>query len=467
MSTVKHEGYQFCAAANLFKNFGGLVMYVKYKAGPSRITIKQNTMNHVWFQCPDREIVLVRNAYAEDSFRPWGHSFDVVIDCTTFNDSVCEAEGLSYVMTNFVHSAEDNHRADANRRISVLSDSGGLQMARGMTNLIHPVELADFYEKNVDAGMCLDLPMRAPNMDVVKRAARLQRHNNELMLNTMKRSELINIFHGSSMEERSVFRSIVEMDDIQRAAIGGLSRQLPLTGVNTVMSLTNTGRRYKHYHILGVFQTEYMPLLVKLANSGWKPHITSDSTSHVQGAINGSYFYQRDCYHAMQRLPIGTNYMKHRSAFRHLPCHCRICRNIKYMDVMAFMPNRFFGFFATHNAFAMSAYTEQLQDAVRHETKAEFCKIVTAQLQRNPLLREVRYAMDFIDQANDTSIERARKVFAKHVGNWKALKEVPKGLFGDQEARVSDSVFAVKNDEYLNEVMTKMEAHVGLKKGKR
>ena len=94
-------------------------------------------------------------------------------------------------------------------------------------------------------------------------------------------------------------------------------------------------------------------------------------------------------------------------------------------------------------------------------------KIVTAQLQRNPLLREVRYAMDFIDQANDTSIERARKVFAKHVGNWKALKEVPKGLFGDQEARVSDSVFAVKNDEYLNEVMTKMEAHVGLKKGKR
>ena len=212
---MEFKGYSFVAAANLFQNYGGLVVYIRYKkTRAADITIKDVNKNYIWYDCPDREIVLVRNAYEEGAFYP-NESFDECIDLNTFRDELGAGIGIDYFMTNFTHNnSEPIHRdalPEAKKKVQILSDSGGLQLAREVAGLIHPKELVEFYNQNVDAGMVLDLPLWVKDDKLAKRAALLQRKNNEVMLkHSRKGLELINIFHGGSLEDRQKYRDIVE-----------------------------------------------------------------------------------------------------------------------------------------------------------------------------------------------------------------------------------------------------------------
>jgi len=456
------KGFSFVAAATLYRNFGGYSVYVKYKGGdPHKITIKQNTHDYIWLICPDRELVIVRNNQELGAFYPYGDSFDEVVDFNLFNDHVCKNLGIEYIMTNYAHSTTSkNSRLGASlppdKRIQVLSDSGGLQLARGVKNMIHPATLMEFYNNNADAGMVLDLPLFFSDPAIAKEAAYVQRANIEAMLKVSKGVELINIFHGQSPEERAMFREIVETPEIPRVAIGGIATYLPVSAVNAIYSTLMGKQKYKQYHVLGIYTAEMVPLMVKLANVTGA-HITCDSSSHLQSAANKAYHFQFDIYHKlweyrptnMKRIPIGTRASQINTK-RYLPCQCKVCTTLKYMDILGFGDNRHTTeLLSIHNAIEMTRYAKSLEELCQHSTPREYNKMVEHQLKsRTSNFLELQGALEFTDMIRDHGIKAARKKYSSYIGRRKIIgdRESP-GLFGSQgqeiyEDKVKASIVA-------------------------
>lgn len=435
------KGYSFVAAATLFRNYGGLVMYIRYRKSNKDIYIKDSGKNHIWYVCPDREIVMVRDAFNNEAFRP-NESFDECVDLNTFRDELGDHMGMKYWMTNFTHDGICDTNRDAvpeeDKRVQILSDSGGLQLARGVSGMIHPKDLVSFYNKNCDAGMVLDLPLWVKDEKLLKRAAKLQRANNNVMLNNSRPGlELINIFHGNSVEERKMYRNIVEDERIPRVAIGGLLMQKPLTAINSVYEIVYGGSfRYRQHHALGVFNMAYLALLIKMANSGDNPpHITSDSTSHVQSSLSTCYYLQPpDEQHIMMRRPIGTNAEAISNPHMRLTCCCPVCSRIKYRDVFAFGHNRFNGFLALHNAFEMTRYTQSLQHACQTLSPSKFNKYVLTQMKNANDKDDLRMGLEFVDYATQHGLKKAQARYASHLHNWKRAEHAGASLFSEMES---------------------------------
>ena len=458
-------GYSFVAAATLYRSFAGLTVYVKYKSGSNTIKVKRRGTGYLWLECPDRELVIVKNSYNVDAFYPWANSFDEAYDFNLFNDKAAKALEIEYIMTNFAHSAATKNpritaRTDPSQRIQVLSDSGGLQLSRDVAALIHPERLIEFYNNNVDAGMVLDIPLVVQDSKIAERAARLQKRNTDIMLAGSKGVELINIFHGHSDHDRQVYREIVEDERINRVAMAALHRQGLLTCVDTVYrTIYGSKKRYNQYHALGVYISAYIPLFVKIANTGENPiHLTSDSTSHIQSASNKAYHFQFDIYHNSKRIPIGSRGSIPNSQ-KIFPCQCPVCKTLKYMDVLAFGENSFtLELLSIHNAIEMTRYAKQLQEACRSMSSREFNQLVVTQLKRNPELAEVKQCLDFIDIHAEHGIKAARKKYEPFLNRGRVAKNsnaVVKPLFGEME--VEDTA---KKHEHIKNLLSRMEQQI-------
>ena len=419
---MQRSGYSFVAAANLYKNYGGLAIYARFrKTGNPHISIKECGKNFIWYECPDRELLLVRDSFAADSFRP--HGFDLCVDLNTFNDQVSESLGLEYVMTNYTHDRVNTNRGavkPANRKVQILSDSGGLQVIRDTVDIINPLDLISFYNTTVDAGMVLDLPLLVQDSALAKKAGDIQRRSNNVLLKNRRPGvELINIFHGTTIEDRKRYRGYVEDENIERVAIGGLLRMSYITGVNVIYEMLK-GKRYSQYHALGVFALPYLALLVKIANSGDNPpHITSDSTSHVQASLNNVYHVQYSDSHPMNRIPIGSKSSASANRYIYLQCDCPVCHTLKYRDIFSFGHNRFNGFLALHNAIEMARYTSSLQEACRQLSPSQYNKYVMHQLKNSQDKHELHLALDYIDVVVHDGLAKAQKKYQSHLNKWK------------------------------------------------
>jgi hypothetical protein len=436
MSTLpKNKGFNVVLAANLPKEFGGLAIYIKYKNGPKKVTLKERTARHAWFVCPDREVVIVRESQKSDSFVPYGDNFDECIDVSTYNDFASSKMGIKYVMTNFVHAPTSkncrlNIEVPLADKVTHMCDSGGLQLAVGVKSYINPIKLMEYYDNNVDAGMALDFPLHlVEDESILKRTAIVQAKHNKIMLEHSRGTELINIFHGTNNVQRREYRSIVENPKIKRCAIGGIYKYSILTAIDLIVDIIYTQPYYKQYHILGVFDASFLPVLVKLANTGIKPHITSDSTSHIQSAVNRIYHFQFDLEHHMKRHAIGSNNFSTNS-FRHLPCQCPVCVSIKYMDIFASGPTyNISPFLAVHNAYEMVRTCNALQEACASLTPKEYTSLVLKQFdKKSNALHSVKQSLHYIDVINTSSVKKARDQYVNLLsGNSKKI--MSNGIF--------------------------------------
>lgn len=447
LNLPKNSGFNVVLAGNLPKEFGGLAIYIKYKNGPKKVTLKERTSRHAWFVCPDREVVLVRESQKSDSFVPYGDNFDECIDVSTYNDFASSNMEIKYVMTNYTHApTAKNCRLNIDmpldKKVVHMCDSGGLQLARGVKSNINPIKLMEYYDSNVDAGMALDFPLHPiEDPDILKRAAIVQAKHNKIMLEHSKGTELINIFHGTKNRQRSMYRSIVEHPKINRCAIGGMYQYSILTAVDLIVDVLHKQPTYKQYHILGVFDASFLPILVKLANTGIKPHITSDSTSHIQSAVNRVYHFQFDLEHHMKRHAIGSNNFSTNS-FRHLPCQCPVCVSIKYMDIFASGPTyNISPFLAVHNAYEMVRTCNALQEACLGLTTKEYSQLVLKQyVKKSGVINSVKQSLQYIDYINNNSLKQARHHY-EYLISGKSNKISAKGIFeqNDKVKNVIDS----------------------------
>lgn len=429
-------GYSFVAAGSLLRNFRGLGVYLRYKPGPSRVKLVSLNQFHAKWSCPDREVCVVLNTHDSAAFRPWGESWDQFVNFNVFDDYVAKSLGLPYLMTNYAHSPKSvlprvNSRLDPEQRVTVLSDSGGLQIFRGVVNPISSLDLVTFYNNNVDAGMVLDTPIGISDDELYVRSAKLQRKNTDLMMKHSAGVELINIFHGKTSKQRSKFRSMVERPDINRCAVAGLVNQNPYAVIDQVYQVLQ-GLKYKQYHVLGVYMTAVIPILVAIAVKN-KVHITSDSTSHIQSAKYRALHFQFDMLHTQKRLPIGTRGSLE-NPYKYLPCSCQVCQVIKYSDILGFGPSKFTSvLLSLHNAIDMERYAKQLQSACEDLSDGEYLKLVKTQLSNSNVFDDMKGCLDFVRVAAE-DLKKAEHKYRHMLSKRNVDLIKPKGLFTAEQS---------------------------------
>jgi queuine/archaeosine tRNA-ribosyltransferase len=423
----KKSGYMWVPAATNYMAFGGLGIYVKYKGGPNRILIKEQTSRYCHVVCPDRELIFTWDTNRELSFYPAGSGFHEFVSFNMLDDHVCHKLGFEYVMANYVHTSSATKGSADNRtqgrpkhsNLTILSDSGGFQYMTEVADLINPIELVKWYNSNVDAGMALDLPISISDTELVKRAAKVQKKNLQLMLKyKAPHVELLNIIQGVTNEEARLYRSIVERPDINRVALGGVYRRQLVPGIEYISDLTHTGQKYDQYHILGVFSTPHVASMVALSNLGDKPpHITSDSTTHIQSAKNHAYHHHYDLYKTHKRILFGLNGTKP-NTYNTLPCQCAVCTVVKYQDIFGFLPGQMImNLVAIHNANVFKKYVNIIQDAVQSLPYHEFTDLIVKQVShiKSENALDTRIALDYVYRVTQDGPKAAKKYYANHV----------------------------------------------------
>lgn len=461
----KNRAYAFCPAAVDYTSHAGLGIYIAYKRNKhNSIRVREVMPNHAWIECPDRDIVLVRDSHKETGYRPLDCNFDEYVDFDVFKPSVAKAFGLDIFMTNSHHS-EKQHTAKirragraADNHIDILTDSGGFQIIMQKVDYIDPIELVKHYNLNSDIGMVLDIPtFLSSNSDHLIRAAKIQAANTQLMMDNKRESlELMNVVHGYTKQGIRKVRAIVEREDITRLAIPGTADDNSLlSALDLTLDVMMTGQKYEHYHCLGIYNIPHMLPMILAANMPQFEgrRITSDASTHLQSANNKIYHTQHTMYSPARRIRLGDLSTKP-AVDHHLPCSCPVCASIKYTDVLSVLDGALFKHtLAVHNMWEITRYSKMMNEFASTLPFKDFREVCRRQLANHDMKEQSLTTLDFVHDIGRIGIKDARLKYRAYM-NSEMKQHGPVQLFGP--VAVQDAA-AVANTEYTESVLQKYE----------
>lgn len=416
--------YQFVPAAAAWYPAGGLAIYVKYTKNPNRVELVKGTKRYCWLKCPDRDLFITNSDHVDGYPYPADGTYD---ECNTFNffheESLQEA-GCNFFMVNYVaemgkEKFSHNNIINDQNKVKIISDSGGFQISGAMYEYIDPVKLTEWYNKNCNLGMVLDIPGYLHDEKTVRRAAAVQNQNTlEMIKHKRSDLEIINIIHGSTQKERDIFREVCERSDIDRVALGGHMNKTIMESVDSLLEAITMNKKYKHYHVLGISNNLQLILYNYLATRGVTKLITSDSSAHLKNAVNRRYLEYRNLERSTYFVNLDTvSYVP--SVYNNLACSCGVCKSLKYTDVLMCIPQIMFTYLvAHHNMVIRLRYIEAMYEFMQHSTLKEIKDLVKLQYgsTRNVNYPETIESLDFIDYALNHNLEKARKKFSYYLG---------------------------------------------------
>jgi hypothetical protein len=324
----------------------------------------------------------------------------------------------------------------------------------GKIEFIDPYKVAEWYNKNIDWGMVLDIPIRDEELplDIVRRMAKIQKVNSDLMLGTLNTNvELINIVHGISPQQKEAYGEVVLDDRIRRVAMGGMYYQNIVFTTNDLYTTLMNNTHYKHLHILGVYNIAQLAIIVRLANSPINNMlITSDASTPIQSARSKLMHGQLSQLTPPKRINIGDG-ERFPSIYNYANCQCKVCRSIKYLDVLGSIDGAATSFIlAYHNVQEIIRYTRQLNDICANGSQKEYKNFVKSALKNHRNASYTYQSLDFIDCADDYGIDAARRRY-QHYLNISSLYKpsVPTPLFNHHGRALSDEDRADKEKEEL------------------
>lgn len=419
--------YSIIPAAYSYLKFGGVGLYVRYAHTKAKsVRVKEKKSDYIWLETPDRELLIVSNLNKELPFYPTEGSFDEFVPISLFHPTANDFE-FDFCMVNFTeHAIEKGPRRNPGLRldretshIQIMSDSGGFQLRTGAADYINPIELAEWCNDNVNMTMALDIPVLYNDRDLLKRSAKVQTRNNEIMLeHALPEMELINIVHGASWAERKEFLTWVDNEKIDRLAMGSGLDLGVLANTIGLMDLIVTSRPFKHYHILGVSNALRIIPLMRAAHYGLAPLITSDSTTYIMRATARMFLNFETFISKHTTTPIGTqlasrNVNNRSNVHSLLPCSCAVCSRIRYMDVFSLFGGPVHALLSTHNMIKFNSYLQAMYDHM-HLPFNELKEILVAQHKGHLDLDECLRSVQFIDEIMNTNIKKAVEKFSRY-----------------------------------------------------
>lgn len=415
--------YRFIPAAYSWYHFSGLGAYIKYRNRKGQdIKVLEFTPNLIRLDTPDRELVLVRDAHHVESYRPKDGLYDQYVSFDLLDPDVAADFRLNYVMTNYVYAEKSKHLPRLRSEKSVIgpkkpvivTDSGGFQIGMQKIGMISPHHLIEHYNQNTDLGMALDIPLNFEySLSDLKVAAKAQAKNTQVMLK-YKRPDLgiINVFHGKNEKEYEIYRRIVEVDEIDRVALGGTQENYLTAAIDCKLDVILIGRPYKQYHVLGVYNTVHMMMLAKLANTSFfkkrSKLLTSDASTPLQSANNKIYHTQQSQTHPARRLRLG-DVATYPSVDNILTCQCPVCSAVKYVDVFSVLDNALIRhLLAAHNTWEINRYSLMLDELAATLSPKEYKEVVRSQVHSSENKNAALKTLDFIDDVEQIGVEKAR-----------------------------------------------------------
>lgn len=486
-----YQGYSYIPAAiNL--DVYNIALYVRYRTGrkSNHMRVRHKSPAVAWVECPDRDLYVVSNPYEIDAFHPG--DYDECLHFNLFDQESAHELGINYVMPNFVHDNGEKSSADSRksgnlypngdpRRVTVLADSGGFQYVSGKADWVNPVELADWYNDNVDAGMQLDIPLTVPlGARSLKRYTNLQNRITSLMRSRLKpHVELVNVVHGKTMDNRRRYRDAIEEEhgDLNRFAFGGMVSYGPLGLAHTATEFINTGKRYSQYHMLGITSSLMFPVLVAMGHLGWQPHITSDSSTHKMAANARTQYFQ----HELGRLrtyPVGAkaldlkgikdeNNKQARVApvvNRYLDCNCPVCSRVKYADVLGILNGPFtLSLLSIHNIIHSQRYVNLMKEVIANESYDYFMNFIkqSHSTHSGDGHKELMRALDYLQVYHQESPKAAHSKFKDYIldSNSRHSTDVVEDLRSNAPLAQSE---AAKEETRLRKIRNRSEEMLAL-----
>ena len=417
--------YSYVPAGLFYPSHGGAGIYVRYGRYPNKILVKEQSPNHIWLQCPDRELVIVSGNQYAASFYPSEGTFDEYVDINTFNDITSMDQNIEYWMCNYTQSIGKELKTHRTRllgsqgKTKIISDSGGYQILSERYNYIDPLAVIKWYNDNVDIGLVLDIPTSIYRRGLYERLAEIQRENTNVLLQHKRPGlELMNIFHGATLEDKRIFRDICEVDEIDRLAVGGAYFNSIMNSIDSLSEVILTGKKYKQYHVLGVSNVLQAVLLMRLASKGIANLITSDSSTPLQEALTKGYYLHPTIAEPPRYVHIGdkTNVP---SVEKTLPCNCPVCRTIKYSDILSISTGCIWIQIYYHNIYSTNQYMLSMNEIAKDLSTNEFKKLLKFQFRnRKNGVKKSLTTLDYIDVLADDGLAKARskyRYFLSHV----------------------------------------------------
>lgn len=302
------------------------MIFVKYKPTSkqtmdSQCRILSTDIDHVHFDFPDREILITKNNFTIGGSRPFNDVFKSenhwhkAVSLTPMT-SVADDLPFDRYMIN-PHAYTDNtepkvraHTTEYNSDKICIADSSAFQLGHGFLQFIDPDALCNFYDRNADEGVVLDIPTRhlSDKVSILKHTAKLQNLNTRYMKKLMfekhgrKDFRFATVFHGLSMDSLEYFRNKIEEfdDDFPIVCISGAMRFNVLESVHRMLKIILRGKTYPQYHLLGVGHPVLLSLVIwmsyLLKRAGKDILITSDASSAIMLSAAHTYFSQ-SVYH--------------------------------------------------------------------------------------------------------------------------------------------------------------------------
>ena len=461
---MKAKGdFHWVPAAVQFRQMGGAGIYIRYAKNPNRIVVKERGEGYTIMQCPDRDLIITTNQHKLNAYRPMQGTYDEYVHLGAFNDELVEDLNPEYFMVNYTadmgresHSAHT--RGTKKFGTKIISDSGGFQLFQQRIEYLDPIEVVKWYNTNCDLGLILDIPTSIRDYDLCERTAKVQARNTELMMqNKVDSLELMNIFHGSTKEQKAMFRGYVERDDIDRLALGGFYTGTILNSIDLLCEEIFTGKKYKQYHILGVANPLQVLLFIRMAHKGFAPLITCDSSTFLRKAITKEYHCFPTTHSTPKFIVCGDTGGYVPSPFAVLPCTCPVCSAIKYCDVMMSLSgNMSIVMMSYHNMYSMTAYYNTMKDLMRLDTK-ELKVVLKSQFGVGNNTRsgytELIRGLDFLDQIEELGLAKARKNFQYYLNTMMIAPVVQSrstGQIFSGDGELDDSLVAEDDIEAAN-----------------
>lgn len=448
MTKEKIRPYEFMPAS-IDSTDTAMTLGVKYERNDAYTHTKLN--NSFKVTLPDRTLYLFRSFMPSDQ-RLLNVDLDETLELDVFNKKELLGEmGFKYAMVNssaisnsYLYRDYDAEKGDKNWP-AIVADSGGFQLARGVTDFLSPSEIVASHNGSCDYGMTLDIPMaHTLQKYFLARAAKINKLNNKIFEKEKRKSlGLINIFHGGTFYSRDKYREVVEDDAYDRVALGGVKTLELVPLVLQIVQAVTKGKKYRQYHVLGVSGLERWILLSYIGHKKIATQLTSDSSSHIQSGINAQYFEPNKLVSVNS---LGDT-ARASNVFKQLHCSCPACSMIKYVkpvgDMSFSLGNKVV---VSHNLFITKSYVDEIWEMTKQPKKEILSGL--RHLFKPAKIETISRAMSAVDVALQESPEASAKKFCPYLLD-KYVEPKMQGLYGNSSSLSKDKVNYDRVDKVL------------------
>lgn len=435
--------FRWISAGASYSAFGGLYLNIKEKhrkGDYEEILLPEGSI----VKLQDKEIFIAKSSNKDYNWYCPTSNWDSMLNMDYLNDSAVCHTGVMFCYE--YKKSKRNFSYSKSVDYPLFGDSGGYPLMTGTIDFIDPVDLAKWYNKYVNLGMALDIPItHSVNKKLYPKLINIHKKNLDIIMDNIDDTvEMYNVCHGPTVESRRQYIDGVYRDDIKNWALGTSYYGTYIDFLYNCISAFEYLNAPK-YHIFGISDTIMIPILAWL---GKYYDITSDSSTPMQSGTSSIVF----TIQGKKLLKFGAGRIQDKmlssnDIFPYLPCSCNICNVLKTTELIYKNEHRSLGAIlcTLHNINSMAKYISIWNELANECNITEYFKHIKSITNRK-YAKYMLEAIEYIEDIKQTSFEKAsKKRMGFYISSLFSKKHSYTNMFGEQELTEEEEFDSVSN----------------------